>query len=55
MIKMMNTTVNKVILGFMILVVFDATSFSIEKSKFGMLGSVAHVISTVKNTVRAFR
>ena len=45
----MDRTINKIIIGFMLLVIFDCTSFSIEKTKFGLFGSVIHVVKTVKS------
>lgn len=51
----MDSTINKFIVGFMILVIFDATSFSIQKQKFGMLSSVVNTVSTVRSTIGAFK
>jgi len=50
----MDKTMNKLIIGFIILVVFDSTSFTVQKNKFGLLGSVVSVVKTVKNTVAVF-
>jgi len=48
-------TINKIIISFMVLVVFDATSFNIEKTRFGILGSVVNTVNIIKSTVKAFR
>ena len=50
----MDKALNKIIIGFMILVVFDATSFNIEKQRFGLLNSVLSTVQTIKKTVSIF-
>ena len=47
----MDKTANKIIIGFIILVIFDATSFNIQKVRFGLLGSVVNVVKTVRDVV----
>jgi len=49
----MDSTINKIILAFVILVIFDATSF--EKKSFGMLSSAVKTVAIVKNTAKALK
>lgn len=51
----MDRTINKIIIGFIILIVFDSTSFTVEKRKFGLIGSVVNVVKTVKDVVNVIR
>jgi hypothetical protein len=52
----MNKLANKLIIGFVLLVLFDSTSFdlNLEKHQFSLLGSVVKTVSIIKDTVKVF-